>query len=160
MSSGQIKSLLGHGLQGQTIFIKQSPTASTSQTSNQQTQQVQSQLQQRVVTATQQQQTTVQNTGMQRLIAQIGGKPVAVQIQQSPQHQQQQQKVLAKMLTNAGTGQLISVESLLAQKGLKLATTTGHANQLGRPGNKIIQAQYQVREIIRMNDCFLVCGYL
>lgn len=80
---------------------------------------------------------------MQRIIAQIGGKPIAVQIQQSP-HQQQQQKILAKVLTSSGSGQLISVENLLAQKGLKLATTTGHANQLNRQGKQVIQTQYQV----------------
>ena len=149
MSSGQIKSLLtGHGLQGQTIFIKQSPSASTSQSQSQQNQSVQPQVQQRVVAATQQQQ-TLQNSGMQRIFAQIGGKPIAVQIQQSPQQQQQQQqqKVLAKVLTSTGTGQLISVESLLAQKGLKLATTSAHANQLARQGNKVIQTQYQVNMI-------------
>jgi len=84
---------------------------------------------------------------MQRIIAQIGGKPIAVQIQQSPhqqQQQQQQQKILAKVLTNNSGGQIISVESLLAQKGLKLATTTGHTNQLNRQGKQVIQAQYQV----------------
>lgn len=85
---------------------------------------------------------------MQRIIAQIGGKPIAVQIQQSPHHhqqqQQQQQKILAKVLTNSSGGQIISVESLLAQKGLKLATTAGHANQLNRQGKQVIQAQYQV----------------
>lgn len=82
---------------------------------------------------------------MQRIIAQIGGKPIAVQIQQSPhqQQQQQQQKILAKVLTNSSGGQIISVESLLAQKGLKLATT-GHANQLNRQGKQVIQTQYQV----------------
>lgn len=80
---------------------------------------------------------------MQRIIAQIGGKPIAVQIQQSPHQQQQQQKILAKVLTNSSGGQIISVESLLAQKGLKLATT-GHANQLNRQGKQVIQAQYQV----------------
>lgn len=84
---------------------------------------------------------------MQRIIAQIGGKPIAVQIQQSPHHQQQQQqqKILAKVLTNSSGGQIISVESLLAQKGLKLATATGHTNQLNRQGKQVIQAQYQVR---------------
>lgn len=82
---------------------------------------------------------------MQRIIAQIGGKPIAVQIQQSPhQQQQQQQKILAKVLTNSSGGQIISVESLLAQKGLKLATATGHANQLNRQGKQVLQAQYQV----------------
>lgn len=84
---------------------------------------------------------------MQRIIAQIGGKPIAVQIQQSPHHhqqQQQQQKILAKVLTNSSGGQIISVESLLAQKGLKLATAAGHANQLNRQGKQVIQAQYQV----------------
>lgn len=80
---------------------------------------------------------------MQRIIAQIGGKPIAVQIQQSPHQQQQQQKILAKVLTNSSGGQIISVESLLTQKGLKLATT-GHANQLNRQGKQVIQAQYQV----------------
>lgn len=83
---------------------------------------------------------------MQRIIAQIGGKPIAVQIQQSPHHQQQQQqqqKILAKVLTNSSGGQIISVESLLTQKGLKLATT-GHANQLNRQSKQVIQAQYQV----------------
>lgn len=84
---------------------------------------------------------------MQRIIAQIGGKPIAVQIQQSPhQQQQQQQKILAKVLTNSSGGQIISVESLLAQKGLKLATT-GHANQLNRQGKQVIQAQYQVNTL-------------
>lgn len=80
---------------------------------------------------------------MQRIIAQIGGKPIAVQIQQSPhqQQQQQQQKILAKVLTSSNSGQLISVENLLAQKGLKLATT---ANQLNRQGKQVIQTQYQV----------------
>lgn len=83
---------------------------------------------------------------MQRIIAQIGGKPIAVQIQQSPhqQQQQQQQKILAKVLTSSNSGQLISVENLLAQKGLKLATTTSHANQLNRQGKQVIQTQYQV----------------
>jgi len=93
---------------------------------------------------------------MQRIIAQIGGKPIAVQIQQSPHHhhqqqqqqqqpqQQQQQKILAKVLTNSSGGQIISVESLLAQKGLKLATTAGHTNQLNRQGKQVIQTQYQV----------------
>ncbi|KOX72436.1 Nuclear factor related to kappa-B-binding protein [Melipona quadrifasciata] len=114
ISSGQIKSLLtGHGLQGQTIFIKQSSP------SGNQSQQIQQQQ------------------------LKIGGKPIAVQIQQSP-HQQQQQKILAKVLTSSGSGQLISVENLLAQKGLKLATTTSHANQLGRQGKQVIQTQYQV----------------
>lgn len=81
---------------------------------------------------------------MQRLFAQYGAKPIAVQIQQSPsQQQQQQQKILAKVLTNTGAGQIISVESLLAQKGLKLATAN-HANQLNRQGKQVIQAQYQV----------------
>lgn len=88
------------------------------------------------------QQQTMQSPGMQRIIAQIGGKPIAVQIQQSP-HQQQQQKILAKVLTSASSGQLISVESLLAQKGLKLATTNP-GTQLNRQGKQIIQAQYQV----------------
>ncbi|XP_043522153.1 nuclear factor related to kappa-B-binding protein isoform X2 [Frieseomelitta varia] len=144
VSSGQIKSLLtGHGLQGQTIFIKQSsPSGNQSQQIQQQQlkQQQQQQIQQRVV-ANQQQ--SIQTSGMQRIIAQIGGKPIAVQIQQSP-HQQQQQKILAKVLTSSGSGQLISVENLLAQKGLKLATTTSHANQLGRQGKQVIQTQYQV----------------
>lgn len=83
---------------------------------------------------------------MQRIIAQIGGKPIAVQIQQSPhqQQQQQQQKILAKVLTSSNSGQLISVENLLAQKGLKLATTASHANQLNRQGKQVIQTQYQV----------------
>ena len=82
---------------------------------------------------------------MQRIIAQIGGKPIAVQIQQSPQQQQQnQQKILAKVLTSAGGGQLISVESLLAKQGLKLASTTGHATQINRQGKQVIQTQYQV----------------
>ncbi|XP_015596568.1 nuclear factor related to kappa-B-binding protein isoform X2 [Cephus cinctus] len=137
VSSGQIKSLLtGHGLQGQTIFIKQSSSPSAGQQ-----QQLQQQQLKRVV-ATQQQ----QSPSMQRIIAQIGGKPIAVQIQQSPQHQQQQQqqKILAKVLTSAAGGQLISVESLLAQKGLKLATATGHTSQLNRQGKQIIQTQYQV----------------
>lgn len=89
------------------------------------------------------QQQPIQTPGMQRIIAQIGGKPIAVQIQQSP-HQQQQQKILAKVLTNNSGGQIISVESLLAQKGLKLATTVGHANQLNRQNKQVIQAQYQV----------------
>lgn len=147
VSSGQIKSLLtGHGLQGQTIFIKQSPSASTSQA---QAQQSQPQIQQRVVTATPQQQ-TLQGSGMQRIIAQIGGKPIAVQIQQSPQQQQQQPKVLTKVLTSTGASQLISVESLLAQKGLKIATTAAHANQLARQGNKVIQTQYQVNLITKI----------
>ena len=150
VSSGQIKSLLtGHGLQGQTIFIKQSSPSGNQpqqlqqqQLKQQQQQQQQQQLQQRVV-ANQQQ--SIQTSGMQRIIAQIGGKPIAVQIQQSPhQQQQQQQKILAKVLTSSGGGQLISVESLLAQKGLKLATTAGHAAQLNRQGKQVIQAQYQV----------------
>ncbi|XP_076757201.1 nuclear factor related to kappaB binding protein isoform X2 [Xylocopa sonorina] len=146
VSSGQIKSLLtGHGLQGQTIFIKQSsPSSNQSQQIQQQQlkQQQQQQIQQRVV-ANQQQ--SIQTSGMQRIIAQIGGKPIAVQIQQSPhQQQQQQQKILAKVLTSSGGGQLISVESLLAQKGLKLATTTSHPNQLNRQGKQVIQTQYQV----------------
>lgn len=96
---------------------------------------------------------------MQRIIAQIGGKPIAVQIQQSPhqqQQQQQQQKILAKVLTSSSSGQLISVESLLAQKGLKLATTASHANQLNRQGKQVIQAQYQVRicfpEFLRVEE--------
>lgn len=142
MSSNQIRSLFTN--QGQAIFIKQAPSTSTSQA---QTQQTQVHVQQRVVTtpvqSTQQQQ---QNAGMQRLIAQLGGKPIAV-IQQPTQQQQQQQqqsKVLAKVLTSSGTNQYIAVESLLAQKGLKLATTTAHANQLARQGNKVIQTQYQV----------------
>lgn len=86
---------------------------------------------------------------MQRIIAQIGGKPIAVQIQQSPhqQQQQQQQKILAKVLTSSGGGQLISVESLLAQKGLKLATTS-HASQLNRQGKQVIQTQYQVQKFV------------
>ncbi|CAB0028352.1 unnamed protein product [Trichogramma brassicae] len=145
VSSNQIKSLLtGHGLSGQTIFIKQAPSASTTQaqSSSQSTVNAgsQSQVQQRVLATSQQGQQSTPN--MQRIIAQIGGKPIAVQIQQSPQQQQQQshQKVLAKMLTTSGSsGQLISVESLLAQKGLKLATT----NQ-ARTGGKVIQTQYQV----------------
>lgn len=86
---------------------------------------------------------------MQRIIAQIGGKPIAVQIQQSPHQQQQQQKILAKVLTSASGGQLISVESLLAQKGLKLATATNHAgsiSQVNKQGKQVIQAQYQVRQ--------------
>lgn len=92
------------------------------------------------------QQQSIQTSGMQRIIAQIGGKPIAVQIQQSPhQQQQQQQKILAKVLTSSGSGQLISVENLLAQKGLKLATTTSHANQLSRQGKQVIQTQYQVQ---------------
>ncbi|KAL6260847.1 hypothetical protein P5V15_008374 [Pogonomyrmex californicus] len=149
VSSNQIKSLLtSHGLQGQTIFIKQSSTPSNQsqqqlqqqQQQQQQQQLKQQQLQQRV--ASSQQQSVQQNPGMQRIIAQIGGKPIAVQIQQSPHHhQQQQQKILAKVLTNSSGGQIISVESLLAQKGLKLAT--GHTNQLNR-GKQVIQAQYQV----------------
>ncbi|CAK9828671.1 Nuclear factor related to kappa-B-binding protein [Anthophora retusa] len=150
VSTGQIKSLLtGHGLQGQTIFIKQSsPSGNQSQQLQQQQlkqqqQQQQQQIQQRVVTNQQQ---SIQTSGMQRIIAQIGGKPIAVQIQQSPhqQQQQQQQKILAKVLTSSGGGQLISVESLLAQKGLKLATTTSHASQLNRQGKQVIQTQYQV----------------
>lgn len=149
VSSGQIKSLLsGHGLQGQTIFIKQSSLAAgqTQQLQQQQQlkqqQQQQQQLQQRIVTANQQQ---LQNSPVQRIITQIGGKPIAVQIQQSPQQQQQQQqKILAKVLTSAGGGQLISVESLLAQKGLKLATPTGHTTQINRQGKQVIQTQYQV----------------
>ncbi|XP_076244084.1 nuclear factor related to kappaB binding protein [Calliopsis andreniformis] len=153
VSSGQIKSLLtGHGLQGQTIFIKQSsPSGNQPQQLQQQQlkqqqpqQQQQQQMQQRVVTNQQQ---SIQTSGMQRIIAQIGGKPIAVQIQQSPhqqQQQQQQQKILAKVLTSSSGGQLISVESLLAQKGLKLATTTSHANQLNRQGKQVIQTQYQV----------------
>ncbi|XP_017878978.1 nuclear factor related to kappa-B-binding protein [Ceratina calcarata] len=150
VSSGQIKSLLtGHGLQGQTIFIKQSsPSGNQSQQMQQQQlkqqqQQQQQTLQQRVVTNQQQ---SLQTSGMQRIIAQIGGKPIAVQIQQSPQQQQQQQqqKILAKVLTSSGGGQLISVESLLAQKGLKLATTASHAAQLNRQGKQVIQTQYQV----------------
>ncbi|XP_043265213.1 nuclear factor related to kappa-B-binding protein isoform X1 [Colletes gigas] len=149
VSSGQIKSLLtSHGLQGQTIFIKQSSPSGNQtqqlqqQQLKQQQQQQQQQIQQRVV-ANQQQ--SLQSSGMQRIIAQIGGKPIAVQIQQSPhqQQQQQQQKILAKVLTSSGGGQLISVESLLAQKGLKLATTS-HANQLNRQGKQVIQTQYQV----------------
>lgn len=172
VSSGQIKSLLtNHGFQGQILIKQPVTTASTSQA---QTLQAQSQRvvqttnltqQQRVVqTASPQQhqhQQTLQNSGMQRIIAQIGGKPIAVQIQQSPQQQQQQQqvqqsqqqqqKVLTKVLANTGgaTSQLISVESLLAQKGLKLATTSAQANQLARQGNKhVIQTQYQVIYII------------
>ncbi|XP_033219071.1 nuclear factor related to kappa-B-binding protein isoform X2 [Belonocnema kinseyi] len=145
VSSGQIKSLLtGHGLQGQTIFIKQSSVGAAQSQQLQQQQQLkqqQQQLQQRVVTASQQQ---LQNPGMQRIIAQIGGKPIAVQIQQSPQQQQNQQKILAKVLTSAGGGQLISVESLLAKQGLKLASTTGHATQINRQGKQVIQTQYQV----------------
>ncbi|XP_011706105.1 PREDICTED: nuclear factor related to kappa-B-binding protein isoform X3 [Wasmannia auropunctata] len=153
VSSSQIKSLLtSHGLQGQTIFIKQS-SPSNNQSQQQQLQQQQQQqqqqlkqqqLQQRVTTN--QQQPVQQTPGMQRIIAQIGGKPIAVQIQQSPHHhqQQQQQKILAKVLTNSSGGQIISVESLLAQKGLKLATTGGHTNQLNRQGKQVIQAQYQV----------------
>ncbi|XP_029668197.1 nuclear factor related to kappa-B-binding protein-like isoform X1 [Formica exsecta] len=148
VSSSQIKSLLtGHSLQGQTIFIKQS--SSSNNQSQQQLQQQQQQLkqqqqqlqQQRAVSS--QQQPIQQTPGMQRIIAQIGGKPIAVQIQQSPHQQQQQQKILAKVLTNSSGGQIISVESLLTQKGLKLATT-GHANQLNRQGKQVIQAQYQV----------------
>jgi len=107
---------------------------------------------------------------MQRIIAQIGGKPIAVQIQQSPHHhhqqqqqqpqqQQQQQKILAKVLTNSSGGQIISVESLLAQKGLKLATTAGHTNQLNRQGKQVIQTQYQVsifyNRFIYKNEIFL-----
>ncbi|XP_076648684.1 nuclear factor related to kappaB binding protein [Halictus rubicundus] len=150
VSSGQIKSLLtGHGLQGQTIFIKQSSPSGNQpqqlqqqQLKQQQQQQQQPQIQQRVVTSQQQ---SLQTSGMQRIIAQIGGKPIAVQIQQSPhqQQQQQQQKILAKVLTSSGGGQLISVESLLAQKGLKLATTASHANQLNRQGKQVM-TQYQV----------------
>ncbi|XP_015428389.1 PREDICTED: nuclear factor related to kappa-B-binding protein [Dufourea novaeangliae] len=149
VTSGQIKSLLtGHGLQGQTIFIKQSspsgnqPQQLQQQQLKQQQQQQQPQIQQRVVTNQQQ---SIQTSGMQRIIAQIGGKPIAVQIQQSPhqQQQQQQQKILAKVLTSSGGGQLISVESLLAQKGLKLATTASHANQLNRQGKQLM-TQYQV----------------
>ncbi|XP_066595888.1 nuclear factor related to kappa-B-binding protein isoform X3 [Prorops nasuta] len=146
VSSGQIKSLLtGHGLQGQTIFIKQSSPVNSQAAQLQQQQLKQQQppqtIQQRVVTGQQQ----LQAPGMQRIIAQIGGKPIAVQIQQSPQQQQQQQqKILAKVLTSSGGGQIISVENLLAQKGLKLATTTGHATQLTRQGKQVIQAQYQV----------------
>lgn len=88
----------------------------------------------------------MQNSPVQRIITQIGGKPIAVQIQQSPQQQQQQQqKILAKVLTSAGGGQLISVESLLAQKGLKLATPTGHTTQINRQGKQVIQTQYQVK---------------
>ncbi|XP_050452746.1 nuclear factor related to kappa-B-binding protein-like isoform X1 [Cataglyphis hispanica] len=147
VSSSQIKSLLtGHNLQGQTIFIKQSSSSNNqSQQQLQQQQQLkqqQQQLQQQRAAANQQQ--PIQQTpGMQRIIAQIGGKPIAVQIQQSPHQQQQQQKILAKVLTNSSGGQIISVESLLTQKGLKLATT-GHANQLNRQGKQVIQAQYQV----------------
>ncbi|XP_046488673.1 nuclear factor related to kappa-B-binding protein [Neodiprion pinetum] len=147
VSSGQIKSLLtSHGLQGQTIFIKQSgsPTTTTQQQLQQQQLKQQQQLQQRLVNSQQQQQ---QSSGMQRIIAQIGGKPIAVQIQQSPHQQQQQQKILAKVLTSAGGGQLISVESLLAQKGLKLATATTHTSplsQVNKQGKQMIQAQYQV----------------
>ena len=89
---------------------------------------------------------------MQRIIAQIGGKPIAVQIQQSPHQQQQQQKILAKVLTNSSGGQLISVESLLAQKGLKLATTAGHANQLNRQNKQVIQAQYQVNAFYILHE--------
>ncbi|XP_034938876.1 uncharacterized protein [Chelonus insularis] len=191
VSSGQIKSLLtGHGLQGQTIFIKQSsPSTAHAQQiqqlkqqqqrqltqqlqqrfvlNQQQQQQQQSQQQQQIQTQQssqqqhvqlqqaqqqtqssqsqpqqQQQQQTIQAPGMQRIIAQIGGKPIAVQIQQSP-HQQQQQKILAKVLTSASGGQLISVESLLAQKGLKLAATTS-PTQVNRQGKQVIQTQYQV----------------
>ncbi|KAG5323494.1 NFRKB protein, partial [Pseudoatta argentina] len=150
VSSSQIKSLLtSHGLQGQTIFIKQSSpsnTQSQQQQLQQQQQLKQQQLQQRVTAN--QQQPIQQTPGMQRIIAQIGGKPIAVQIQQSPHHQQQQQqqqKILAKVLTNNSGGQIISVESLLAQKGLKLATTnTGHTNQLNRQSKQVLQAQYQV----------------
>ncbi|KAJ8683468.1 hypothetical protein QAD02_019260 [Eretmocerus hayati] len=170
VSSGQIKSLLtGHGLQGQTFFIKQAP--STSQAQVQVQQQQQSQIQQRVVPSTAvtatttarhqhqiQQQQTLQTSGMQRIVTQIGGKPIAVQIQQPQQTQQvhtqaqvqiqsqqkQQQNVLAKVLSNTGVGQLISVESLL-QKGIKLATTATHTNhQLARQGSKLVQTQYQV----------------
>lgn len=118
----------------------------------QQQQQQQPQIQQRVVTNQQQ---SLQTSGMQRIIAQIGGKPIAVQIQQSPhqqqqQQQQQQQKILAKVLTSSGGGQLISVESLLAQKGLKLATTTSHANQLNRQGKQVM-TQYQVQHSLSID---------
>ncbi|KAL0130422.1 hypothetical protein PUN28_002239 [Cardiocondyla obscurior] len=148
LSPSQIKSLLtSHGLQGQTIFIKQS-SPSNNQSQQQQLQQQQQQLkqqQQQQRVTTNQQQPVQQTPGMQRIIAQIGGKPIAVQIQQSPHHhQQQQQKILAKVLTNNSGGQIISVESLLAQKGLKLTTAAGHANQLNRQGKQVIQAQYQV----------------
>lgn len=84
---------------------------------------------------------------MQRIIAQIGGKPIAVQIQQSPHQQQQQQKILAKVLTSSNSGQLISVESLLAQKGLKLATMTNPGAQVNRQNKQIIQTQYQVNSL-------------
>lgn len=149
VSSGQIKSLLtGHGLQGQTIFIKQTPPGTATQPQVNQLQPPQQQQQQQQSQAQQRMTHPQQSPGMQRIIAQIGGKPIAVQIQQSPQQQQQpqqQQKVLAKVLTSTATGQLISVESLLAQKGLKLATTAAHANQLARQAsNKVIQTQYQV----------------
>lgn len=103
----------------------------------------QQQPQTRVIT-TQQQQQQIQAPGMQRIIAQIGGKPIAVQIQQSPRNQQnQQQQILAKVLTNANTGQLISVENLIGQKGLKIATAA-NPNQINRQGKQVIQAQYQV----------------
>ncbi|KYN38168.1 Nuclear factor, partial [Trachymyrmex septentrionalis] len=167
VSSSQIKSLLtSHGLQGQTIFIKQSSPSNT-QSQQQQLQQQQlkqQQLQQRVTAN--QQQPIQQTPGMQRIIAQIGGKPIAVQIQQSPhqqqQQQQQQQKILAKVLTNNSGGQIISVESLLAQKGLKLATTstTGHTNQLNRQGKQVIQAQYQVSVLYVIDLYVCVCIYI
>lgn len=145
VSSGQIKSLLtGHGLQGQTIFIKQS-SPSTSHTPH--IQHVQ-QIKQTTPQHHQAQSQTISNPGMQRIIAQIGGKPIAVQIQQSPHQQQtQQQKILAKVLTGAGGGQLISVESLLAQKGLKLAATTTPTGQINRQGKQVIQTQYQVSKL-------------
>ena len=137
VSSGQIKSLLtGHNIGNQTIFLKPSAATTIETQAGQQTTQVspthtvQTQVQQRVIPA------QSQTQGVQRLIAQIGGKPVAVQIQQSPP--QQQQKVYAKMLTPSG--QLMTVESLLAQKGLKLATSGTQA----RSTNKIIPTQYQV----------------
>ncbi|XP_015109741.1 nuclear factor related to kappa-B-binding protein [Diachasma alloeum] len=143
VSSGQIKSLLtGHGLQGQTIFIKQSSPGTSHTPHIQHVQQIK---QPAVTQHHQSQPQTISTPGMQRIIAQIGGKPIAVQIQQSPHQQQtQQQKILAKVLTGAGGGQLISVESLLAQKGLKLAATTTATGQVNRQGKQVIQTQYQV----------------
>ena len=98
-------------------------------------------MRQRLVTISQAQNT--QNPGVQRLIAQIGGKPIAVQIQPQQIQQQPQQKVLAKVVTNTGSTQFVTVESLLAQKGLKLATATTQATDLNRAG-KILPTQSQV----------------
>ncbi|XP_063977217.1 nuclear factor related to kappa-B-binding protein [Diachasmimorpha longicaudata] len=143
VSSGQIKSLLtGHGLQGQTIFIKQSSPGTSHAPHIQHVQQIKPPA---VTQHHQPQSQSISTPGMQRIIAQIGGKPIAVQIQQSPHQQQtQQQKILAKVLTGSGGGQLISVESLLAQKGLKLAATTTATGQVNRQGKQVIQTQYQV----------------